>query len=179
MREQEPSDTWAIHQLYNASVPRDVLYAEALTSHVWDIANSRRPGTPHTTGWLVEDFSGTGAYVRVTSVGGAHGVEVTFPPNAMKRGAALLDEVLRRLRLERRISRVYVAIRGYQQEIEPSLARLGFSPGLTQELLVRYTAVQVRAVTSEVSLQHVELGDRVPSQVPSILTATPNGGRSE
>ena len=44
MREQESSDTWAIHQLYNASVPRDVLYAEALTSHAWDIANSRRPG---------------------------------------------------------------------------------------------------------------------------------------
>jgi hypothetical protein len=179
MREQESSDTWAIHQLYNSSVPRDVLYAEALTSHAWDIANSRRPGSPQTSGWLTEDNTGVGAYVRVTTVGGAHGIEVTFPPNALKRGSALLDAVLRKLRLEKRISRVYVSIRGYQQEIEPALARLGFSPGLTQELLVRYTAVQVRAVTTEASPQHVELGDRVPSQAPSILTATPNRGASE
>ena len=69
-------------------------------------------------------------------------------------------------------TRVYIAVRGYQQEIEPALARMGFAPGLTQELLVRYTAVQVRAVTTEASPQHVELGDRVPSQAPSILTAT-------
>ncbi len=179
MREQESTDTWAIHQLYNASVPREVLYAEALTSHAWDIANSRRPGAPHTTGWLVEDVAGACAYLRVASVGGSHGVEVTFSPNEAKRGAALLDAVLRKLRLEKRISRVYVAIRGYQQEIEPALARLGFTPGLTQELLVRYTAVQVRAVTSEVSLQHVELGDRVPSQAPSILAASATGGGSE
>jgi hypothetical protein len=179
MREQESSDTWAIHQLYNASVPRDVLYAEALTSHAWDISNSRRPGSPQISGWLADDYAGVGAYVRVTSVGGAHGIEVTFPPNAVKRGAALLDAVLRKLRLEKRINRVYVGIRGYQQEIEPALARLGFSPGLTQELLVRYTAVQVRAVTTEASPQHIDLGERVPSQAPSILTATPHGGASE
>ncbi len=179
MREQESTDTWAIHQLYNASVPRDVLYAEALTSHAWDIVNARRPGAPHTSGWLVEDQSGVGAYVRIDSVGGAHGIEVTFPPNAVKRGAALLDAVLRKLRLEKRINRVYVAVRGYQQEIEPALVRLGFAPGLTQELLVRYTAVHIRAVTMEASQQHVELGDRVPSQAPSILTATPSGGGTE
>jgi hypothetical protein len=179
MREQDSSDTWAIHQLYNASVPRDVLYAEALTSHAWDIDNSRRPGAPHTTGWLVEDHSGVAAYVRVTSDGGVHALDVTFPPGSVKRGAALLDAVLRRLRLEKRITRVSVAIRGYQQEIEPALARLGFTPGLTQEHLVRYTAVPIRAVTVEASPQHVELGDRVPSQAPSILTATPNRGGSE
>jgi hypothetical protein len=177
MREQESTDTWAIHQLYNASVPRDVLYAEALTSHAWDISNSRRPGSEQTSGWLTEDVTGIGAYVRVTSAGGTHGIEITFPPNSVKRGAALLDAVLRKLRLENRITRVYIAVRGYQQEIEPALARLGFAPGLTQELLVRYTAVQVRAVTAEASLQHIELGDRVPSQAPSILTASPGGGR--
>lgn len=179
LREQESSDTWAIHQLYNASVPRDVLYAEALTSHAWDIENSRRPGAPHTSGWLVEDHAGIGAYVRMTSVGGAHAIEVTFPPNGVKQGAALLDAVLRKLRLEKRITRVYVAVRGYQQELEQALTRLGFTPGLTQELLVRYTAVQLRAVTVEASQQHVELGDRVPSQAPSILTAAPKGGGSE
>ncbi len=179
MREQEHSDTWAIHQLYNASVPRDVLYAEALTSHAWDIENSRRPGAQHTAGWLVEDSSGVGAYVRVCSAGGAHAVDVTFPPNSVKRGAGLLDAVLRKLRLEKRINRVYVAVRGYQQEIEPALVRLGFAPGLTQELLVRYTAVQVRAVTAEAAPQHIELGDRVPSQAPSILTATPKGSPSD
>jgi len=179
MREQESPDTWAIHQLYNASVPRDVLYAEALTSHAWDIQNSRRPGSPHTEGWLVDDSNGAAAYVRVTSERGVHGLDVTFPPGSVKRASALLDAVLRRLRLEKRINRVYVAIRGYQQEIEPALARLGFSPGLTQELLVRYTAVPIRSVAVEASPQHVELGDRVPSQAPSILTATPHRSANE
>ncbi len=179
MREQESSDTWAIHQLYNASVPRNVLYAEALTSHAWDISNSRRPGSPHIAGWIAEDESGVRAYVRVTSIGGAHGIEITFPPNTVKCGAALLDAVLRKLRLEKRINRVYITVRGYQQEIESALGRLGFSAGLTQELLVRYTAVQVRAVTTEASPQHVELGDRVPSRAPSILTARPRTGGFE
>jgi hypothetical protein len=171
MREQESSDTWAIHQLYNASVPRDVLYAEALTSHAWDIENSRRPGAARTDGWLIDDANGLAAYVRVTSDGGAHGLDVTFPPGSVKRASALLDAVLRRLRLEKRINRLYVSIRGYQQEIEPALVRLGFAPGLTQELLVRYTAVPIRSVTVEASPQLVDLGDRVPSQAPSILTA--------
>lgn len=179
MREQESSDTWAIHQLYNASVPRDVLYAEALTSHAWDIENSRRPGAPRTDGWLIDDPNGLAAYVRVTSERGTHGLDVTFPPGSVKRASALLDAVLRRLRLEKRINRVYIAMRGYQQEIEPALARLGFSPGLTQELLVRYTAVPIRSVTVETSPQLVDLGDRVPSQAPSILTATPHPSGNE
>jgi hypothetical protein len=174
MREQESSDTWAIHQLYNASVPRDVLYAEALTSHAWDINNSRRPGSGKAAGWLTEDITGVTAYVRVASDGGAHALDVSFAPGSVKRGAALLDAVLRRIRLEKKMNRVYIAVRGYQQEIEPALNRMGFRPGLTQELLVRYTAVPIRAVTVEASPQHVELGDRVPSQAPSILTAIPN-----
>lgn len=179
MREQEPADTWAIHQLYNASVPRNVLYAEALTSHAWDIPHSRRPGSAQTAGWLVDDASTIAAYVRVTSVHGVHCIESTFAPGAVKWGAALLDAVLRRLRLEKRINRVYITLRGYQQELEPAVARLGFTPGLTQELLVRYTAVPIRAVTVEGAAQHVELGDRVPSQAPSILTAAPQKSGNE
>jgi hypothetical protein len=120
---------------------------------------------------LIDDANGLAAYVRVTSDGGVHGLDVKFPPGSVKRASALLDGVLRRLRLEKRITRVYVAIRGYQQEIEPALSRLGFTPGLTQELLVRYTAVPIRSVTVEASPQLVDLGDRVPSQAPSILTA--------
>lgn len=179
MREQESSDTWGIHQLYNASVPRDVLYAEALTSHAWDISNSRRPGVPRTFGWLSEDGDGVAAYVRITSNGGSHSLEVTFPPNSVKQGAALIDAVLRKTRLEKRVSRVYIAVRHYQQEIEPALARMGFRPGLTHELLVRYTAVPIRAVTVEASPQHVDFGDRVPSQAPSVLTVTPRPGTGE
>lgn len=179
MREQESADTWAIHQLYNASVPRDVLNAEALTSHAWDLDNSRRPGAPHTTGWLAEDTSGLVAYVRVTSERGVHSLDITFPPGSVKRGAGLLDAVLRRLRLEKRMNRVFLTIRSYQQEIEPALGRLGFTPGLTQELLVRYTAVPVRAVTVEASPQLVDLGDRVPSQAPSILTVAPKQSGSD
>lgn len=179
MREQEPDDTWAIHQLYNASVPRNVLYAEALTSHAWDIERSRLPGSPRTMGWLADDVSNIAAYVRVTSEHGIHSVEITFAPGSVKRGAALLDALLRRLRLEKRINRVYIALRSYQQEMESTLARLGFAPGLTQELLVRYTAVPIRAVTVEGAAQHIELGDRVPSQAPSILTVTPHGSGNE
>src|SRR5215212_9197782 len=40
LRLQEPADTWAIHQLYAASAPRQVQEIEALTSHVWDMDQS-------------------------------------------------------------------------------------------------------------------------------------------
>ncbi len=179
MREQESTDTWAIHQLYNASVPRNVLYAEALTSHAWDIEHSRRPGAQQIAGWLADDVSNIAAYVRVASDHGVHCIDLTFAPGAAKRAAALLDAVLRRMRLEKRINRVYITLRAYQQEIEPALARLGFTPGLTQESLVRYTAAPLRAVTVEGSVQHVDLGDRVPSQAPSILTVAPHKSGNE
>src|SRR5215207_4526973 len=42
LRLQEPADTWAIHQLYAASTPRQVQEIEALTSHIWDMDQSRR-----------------------------------------------------------------------------------------------------------------------------------------
>lgn len=39
IRAQDTTDTWAIHQLYNATAPRQVQYAEALTSHRWDLSD--------------------------------------------------------------------------------------------------------------------------------------------
>src|SRR5215218_2795753 len=54
LRLQEPADTWAIHQLYAAAAPRQVQEIEALTSHVWDMDQSRRRARGiRQTGWLL------------------------------------------------------------------------------------------------------------------------------
>jgi hypothetical protein len=168
-REQDSSDTWSIHQLYNASVPREVLHAEAFTSHKWEIQNSRRPGSQVVAGWLIEEPSGPVAYARTVSSGDAHTIDLIFQPGRLDQGVALVDATLRRLRHERKVSRVFISVRGYASEIESALLKRGFTPGLSQNLLVKYTAVPVRAVVTEAAGQPLEIGERIPSRAPSIL----------
>src|SRR5215216_2666902 len=67
LRLQEPADTWAIHQLYAAAAPRQVQEIEALTSHVWDMDQSRRGSRRvRQTGWLLEENGELAAYARYT-----------------------------------------------------------------------------------------------------------------
>src|SRR5687768_3844367 len=56
LRLQEPADTWAIHQLYSASVPRQIQEIEAYTSQNWQMDDSRRGQRGiRQTGWILEE----------------------------------------------------------------------------------------------------------------------------
>jgi hypothetical protein len=169
---QEPSDTWAIHQLYNSSVPKHVLYAEARTSHYWDISHVRFSRGAVTKGWLVEDSYVPIAYVRSTLCGPLAMLEVTYAPGSAGTAAALVDTVIRRLRQERRLHRIFCPVRAYQQELGTMLAHRGFEPILGQHVFIKYTTALVRSSIGEPVPIHSEGVERLPSRVPTFFQGT-------
>src|SRR5215217_8593328 len=81
LRLQEPADTWAIHQLYAAAAPRQVQEIEALTSHVWDMDQSRRGSRGiRQTVWLLEENGELAAYARYTRGSRAGMIDAVVTP---------------------------------------------------------------------------------------------------
>jgi len=172
VRAQEAADTWAIHQLYNAAVPRQVQYAEAFTSHRWELGGARgeRRGV-QVTGWLLESGHLVLGYARITTRGEHHLLDLVYHPERIEAVAPLVDAAL--ARLPRRGNRVYCAVRGYQAEAATVLQERGFIPVLEQDLHVKYTTVNVRLPAGEVVPFRVEVRDRLPKRVPSLLHGRP------
>ena len=175
LREQEVTDTWAVHQLYNASAPRDVQYAEAATSQRWELTHPGRRGSV-VRGYLLEEGFQLIGYARVLSCGERHHVEVMFSPEARVERASFLRSVLGRTEGHARPRQVYVALRSYQQETEVALESLGFRPRIDQRCTIRYTAARVQqAEAVSVNAHHAEVRERVPKQVPTFLKRRPPG----
>ncbi|MGH2557816.1 MAG: hypothetical protein ACRDJH_02030 [Thermomicrobiales bacterium] len=177
LRPQEQSDTWAIHQLYNAAVPRQVQYAEAFTSHRWDVRTrfEVQPGTD-AAGWLIEDGHHVVGYARVLTLGSAHILELLYHPERRDVLDTLLDGVLWRLVDGGRARQIYCAVRGYQTEAGGFLERRGFVPVLEQELHLKYTTANVRIPATESVVFHTEVKEKLPKRVPSFLQGrSPDG----
>lgn len=173
-RPQEQTDTWAIHQLYNAAVPRQVQYAEAYTSHRWDV-RGRFDGQRglRAAGWLIEDGHHVVGYARDVSRGEAHILELIYHPQRLDVLDALIDGVLARLTARRKARQIYCAVRGYQAEAGTSLERRGFVAVLEQELHLKYTTANVRVPATESVVFHTEVKEKLPKRVPSFLHGRP------
>lgn len=173
LRAQEQTDTWAIHQLYNAAVPRQVQYAEAYTSHRWDVA--RRPGRMPKhgvmTGWLVEEGHHIVGYVRVASREGTHVLELVYHPDRREVIDDLLDGALAHV-VQHQPRRVLCALRSYQSEASDALTRRGFVAEFDQQLFLKYTTANVRAPNAESVPVHLEARENVPQRVPTFLHGT-------
>ncbi len=173
VRAQEASDTWAIHQLYIASVPRAVQDAEAFTSHWWDVRARRgAPTGVSAAGWLVEEGHRVLAYARSLSGGGAHVLDLVYHSERREVLPDLLTAALANLP-ERPSRRVYCAVRSYQEEAASALEDRGFAPTLEQELVVKYTTARIRLPASDGVSFHVEVRDKLPQRVPSFLQGRP------
>ena len=171
-RPQGPADTWAMHQLYNAAVPRDVQYAEAFTSHRWDLGGRRAMTGGSVNGWLLEDGHQLIASARTTSRGDNHMLELIHHPEQPGVIPTLIDAALATLPVSR-AQRVFCAVRGYQAEVASALAARGFVPVLEQELHVKYTTVAVRPAAGTTVPFHVDVRDKLPQRVPSFLHGHP------
>lgn len=173
-RRQERTDTWAIHQLHNATVPRQVQYAEAITSHRWDLqgrdelARSRKR-----LGWLVDDGASIGVYGRVSCGDRVHAMELLYLPERTDALGGLIDRILVELKATRGDTRVYCTLRGYQAEAAKELELRGFEPVLEQDLLVKYTTATARVPQTESLPLHSEVIERLPKRVPSFLQQKP------
>jgi hypothetical protein len=176
LRRQEPADTWAIHQLYAAAAPRQVQEIEALTSHVWDMDQSRRaPRGVRQTGWLLEENGELAAYARYTRGSRAGMIDaVVFPGKGTHLGM-LLDGVIAALR-PGRPRPVYCALRAYLMDLKGELTDRGFSAIGEQELLIRYTTATARTAQGEPVHFPVELRQGVPRRVPTFLEGQPTDG---
>lgn len=173
VRPQEPADTWAIHQLYAASVPRKVQEIEALTSHVWHMDPPNRRRRRQRRGWVADRGGPLAGYVR--RIGGANAgmVSVIVPAEEAPHFGTLLDVALGGVRRGRP---VYVALRGYQSEFAAELTIRGFAEVGEQELLIRYTTAPALSQAHEPVLFPVELRPAMPRRVPTFLEGQPMDG---
>ena len=176
-RRQLSNDVWAIHQLYLASVPRQVQYAEALTSHHWDIERQGWSGTTH-NGWIVEDGYQTVGYMKVASSHRTHVLEFVMHPEHRQRFPDLIGTVAQDL--QGRLARpTYVIVRNYQHEYLTYLHEIGFAFQMEQELHVKYTTAPVRS-PAHVSVTFTsELKEPIGKRVPTFLVDHPPDPSSE
>lgn len=175
-RPQAQADTWAVHQLYNAVVPKPVQDAEALTSHHWDLAPPYRGlGADSTTGWLVEDGHLVIGYARITASVRACLVEFVFNPERRDVLPVLIDQTLDVVHPRSGI-RVYCAVRGYQAELATALEDRGFAPLLEQDLVIKYTTATVRLPVTEAVPFQLEVGEKIPQRVPTFLQGRSGDG---
>jgi hypothetical protein len=177
LRLQEPADTWAIHQLYAAAVPRQVHEIEALTSHVWDMDQSRRGSRRvRQTGWLLEENGELTAYARYTRGSRAGMIDAVVLPGNGGRLGMLLDGVNAAPRRGRPRAPVYCALRAYLMDLKDDLTKRGFSAIGEQELLIRYTTATARTMQTEPVHFPVELRQGLPRRVPTFLESQPTDG---
>jgi hypothetical protein len=179
IREQDRADTWAVHQLYNSVVPREVLYAEAFTSHRWELPQGRLRSRPVTRAWICEADDAPVAYARCLSTKRGHVLDLLSAPGSLMEVALMLDELFIRLGRSGTIEVVYCAVRAYSREIERLLLERGFSPWLEQEHFVRYTTAPLRVMTAETVLSESEALERRKQRVPAYFWPGDFGPRSE
>ena len=177
LRPQTASDTWAIHQLYAATVPKPVQDAEALTSHHWDLGPTPKnpSGSAGASGWLLQDGHVLIGYARISVSPRGAVLELLYRP---ERTGILSDLVNSALDVARSgpSRRVYCAVRGYQAELATSLEERGFQPGSEQDLLIKYTTATIRLPVVDAVQFQLEVGEKIPQRVPSFLQGRSGDG---
>ena len=178
VRRQQQSDVWSIHQLYLASVPRQIQYAEALTSHSWDVTTQHVCGNATCQGWLIEDGHLVVAYARVVSYPSVHAVEILVEPEHREVFADLLSMVFAELGRQS-ARRVYVTLRGYQSELAEILQGFGLILQLEQDVFIKYTTVSSWSNAVNVSPFTVDVKEPSAKRVPTFMHGSPADSASK
>lgn len=167
VRPQELADTWGIHQLYTAAVPRQIQEIDALTSLVWHRDERRRGHRGiRTSGWLTEEEGLIRAFARYSRGPRAHMVEAVFAPEHRAHFGMVLDTIATQ---RSRGLPVYCALRAYMLDASDELTHRGFIEIGEQETLIRYTTATVRAPAADPVHFPVELRPALPQRAPTFL----------
>jgi hypothetical protein len=170
VRRQDPSDVWAVHQLYHQVTPRPVQYAEALTSNFW---SRFVPGQPTARSYVVEDGLEIVGHCRVTS--GCEGpiLHAMVHPDSLQTLTPLIRDVVHDLRPQGKHV-IAVVVPDYLQEYIDPLESLGFEWSGRQTRLVKYTVVSRQAQVRAVEELAREVPERVAAGTPT-LSYAPTG----
>jgi hypothetical protein len=172
LREQEQSDTWAVHQLYHAAVPEQVQFAEAWTSQQWDVPNPKRRSWWRS--FVLEANHQIIAYARVRTGAKAAAIEIMYQPEHRHDLEGFCGGVIEQTVRAGGANRVFVPVRAHQSELMTILERIGFGSVRSQDLLIKYTAAKVTAKSNEaVILAPADVRERVPKRVPTFLNRRP------
>lgn len=164
VRRQDPSDVWAIHQLYHQVTPKPVQYAEALTSNYWSRA---LPGQPPARGYVVEDGLEIIAHCRV--VRGCDGpiIHLMVNPETLDLIAPVIQDVL--VDLGTSAGRVFsIVVPDYLQEYISHLESIGFVQTGRQTRMVKYTVVAQRMQFRSVEEMAKEVPERAAAGSPTL-----------
>lgn len=172
VRRIHPADVWGVHQLYLEVVPRQVQYAEAMTSRAWDDLQPLRRGTRRASGWVVEEHGRIRGFARVSTLESGQVARLDILAAPELRGIA---QNLITTAVGEAVSmggvKCLAVIPGYAQEWSSILEEVGFTDEGLQTAFVCYTTVPARAHMVAVDLwKHAEAPTE-PASVPGLGAA--------
>lgn len=178
VRRAHPADVWSVYQLYLELVPRQVQYAEAVTSRAWDGLQPLRPGMKRASGWVLEERGHIRAFARISTRehAGVARLDVLSAPEIRHSAHSVIAAAMREARLLHGLPCV-VVVPGYEGELIHILQDMDFVDAGTQTAFVCYTTLSSRAQAVAVDLRaQVELQPR-PATVPGLGTAGASAAR--
>ncbi len=167
VRRVHPADVWGIHQLYLEVVPRQVQYAEAVTSRAWERSRELKPGARRSSGWVIEDRGRIRAYARLSTEEDMRVVRLDLLIDPAMR--ALAPELVAAAKAEARNLHgipCVVAVPGYIHEIHQPLQDAGFIHVGDQTAWVCYTTVPARSYIVAVDLATAIAAEPQRARVP-------------
>ncbi len=167
VRRVQAADVWGIHQLYLELVPRQVQYAEAMTSRQWERSQPLRPGARRSSGWVIEDHGRIRGYARVSTLEDPRVVrlDILIDPDVR---ALTNDLIVTAASEAANLHGVpcVVAVPGYTQELSQPLQDTGFFHIGDQTAWVCYTTVPARSYIVAVDTRVPVSAETQRSRVP-------------
>lgn len=172
VRRVHPADLWGVHQLYLEVVPRQVQYAEAITSRGWDDLQPLRPGARRASGWVLEEQGRVRAFARASNRDHLDAIrlDVLIAPGRRHALPELLAAVVEEVR-HLHGSPCLAVVPTWTADLLPVFSQFGFEEVGTQMAFVCYTTVPARAPIVNVDLQLDLESHPVPVAVPGLGTA--------
>ncbi len=169
VRRVHPADVWGVHQLYLEVVPRQVQYADAVTSRLWEGSRPLKPGARRASGWVIEDNGRIRGYARVSTLEDPHVARLDLLIDPDMRLLAV--EVIRAATNEARNLHgvpCVTSLPGYSQELSQALQEAGFFHTGDQTAWVCYTTVPARSYIVAVELGTPATVESQRSRVPGL-----------
>lgn len=167
VRRMHPADVWGVHQLYLEVVPRQVQYAEAVTSRAWERSQPLKPGTRRASGWVIEDHGRVRGYARVSTEEDPRTVrlDVMIDPHLRVLAPELIHAAMAEASNLHGIPCV-VVVPGYSRELHQPLQDAGFIHVGDQTAWVCYTTVPARSYIVAVDLGRSVAAEPQRARVP-------------